>query len=112
MKLRFHARDDGPEGPMLVAVPYARPVTGQPPRYVGRKQIAVMVDGKPTYPRSDTPYECEENSDVGRRLVKLVRREGSLVPADDYTARACGVEVKAEPVRISAAKPSRKAGDE
>lgn len=109
-KLRFLARDDGPNGPMLVTVPGARPQDGQPPRYVGRR--LQMVEGRPAYVATREPFECDSDTDVGRRLVKLVRRENSLVPADAETARECGVAFKsAAPAPKPSAKSASK-GDE
>src|SRR5688572_8707692 len=99
MKLRFYAKDD-----QLVSVPGAQPAMGQPPRYVGRK--LEVKDGVPGYPGTGEAFECDEDSATGRRLVKLVRRENSLTPADAYTAAACGLEFKAETKVF--AKPSAK----
>ncbi len=86
--LRFYARAD-----LLVYVPGARPGQGESPRYVGRG----FVRGEPNkggaqYPALKEAFECDEDSDAARRLVKLTRRDGSLWPADATTAAACGVE--------------------
>lgn len=91
MKLRFFAR-----GTDKVSVPRSQRVE-QAPRYVGRSFVAPSP-GKPAeHPATRDAYECELDSDRGRRLVALVRREASLWPADEATAVACGVEfVKTE----------------
>lgn len=83
MKLSFRARED-----LLVRVPGMPPAIGQASMYVGRE-----FDAKTRgYPASKQAYEVESDSDEGRRLIKLVRREGALWPADEQTAKACGVE--------------------
>lgn len=100
-KLRFYAKDD-----RLVSIPGARPGTGAPPRYVGRK-LVVTPDG-PTYPSTGEAFECDAESDAGKELVLRVRNEvrdgygAPLTPADKLTAEACGLEFAA---------PKQKKGD-
>lgn len=81
-KLRFYAK-----GSATVSVPFSRLPIGQAASFVGR-----TFDPKArTYPATLEPYEVEANSDAGRRLVRLVRIDGDLWPADEATAAACGV---------------------
>jgi len=82
MKLRFHPRDD-----LLVRVPGFVPRVGQPDQYVGRRFDAE----KHGHPASPTAYEVDADSDAGRRLAKLCRRDNALWPADKATADFCGV---------------------
>lgn len=94
MKLSFFAKDD-----QLVTIPGAQPATGQAPRYVGRK--LELRDGAPHYPATTEAFECDSESDVGRRLVERVRNDvndgygAPLTPADKATADACGLDFKA-----------------
>lgn len=75
-KLRFFAKAD-----LLVTVP------GTPTlKYVNRAS-----DGKNAWPAVEQPFAVDPNTDAGRRLVKLTRRDQSLFPADQFTANACGV---------------------
>ena len=71
-KVRFYAKED-------------QLVVGWP-EFIGRKRDA---DGN--FPATQDPVEVESESDVGRKLIKLTRRDGSLWPADESTARLCGV---------------------
>lgn len=84
---RFYAK-----GRMLVPDPSRRQSKGQSPQYVGRKRA--MFDGQVGYPATKHPFEYDEKRrelrDMDRRLVKRCRR-GELWPADEATARACGV---------------------
>ena len=82
MKLRFYARED-----QLVPVPGSFPRIGQAPSYIGRKFVAADR----SHPATDDPYECDAETEGGRRLKKLTRRDACLWPADEATARACGV---------------------
>lgn len=100
MKLSFYARGDH-----LVTVPGVSPQGDQHLPRVGRvgggDPIGIAAppnrrDGKPTQgrslpPASESPFVVEADSDAGRRLVKLTRRDASLWPADEETAAACGV---------------------
>ncbi len=86
--LRFYARAD-----LLVSLPGARPLPGESPRYVGRFRVAGEPNkGGAKYPALREAFECDSDSDTGRRLVKLTRRDASLWCADAETARECGVE--------------------
>jgi hypothetical protein len=80
MKLRFYAREDLP-----VRYPGHIPRTGSPDNYIGREFA-------PPYRAKREAFECDSESECGRRLMKLTRRDGSLWPADEETAKACGVE--------------------
>lgn len=87
-QLAFYAR-----GTLLVSHPTARRFVGQMPRYVGRVSSLVDANGVKTggFPATKQPFVCEEDSEIGRRLVKLCSRDQSLWPADEATARACRV---------------------
>ena len=78
-KLRFFAA-----GTALVRIPYIDAVHGQSPEYVGR--TPVEVDGVVTYPATGV-HEC--TGAAAHRLAKLARRDGTVIPADEATARAC-----------------------
>lgn len=82
-KLKFFAREDE-----LVFVPYITVSPGAPERYVGRR-FEPRLRG---YPATKAPFECEANSDTGRRLLLLATRDKSLFPADEDTAKACGLK--------------------
>lgn len=102
MKLKFFARED-----LLVTVPGSRPMRGQAPEYVGRKFIPGDGTVGAQFPASEKPYECEADSDEGRRLVLLTRRDSALWPADKETADACGVEFSAVSVKDGVALPTQ-----
>jgi hypothetical protein len=84
VQLSFLARED-----QLVRVPgIGRGAVGQPVPYVGR-----VFDAKTRgYPATEEPYVVDADSDSGRRLAELCRRDQSLWPANKETAEACGVE--------------------
>lgn len=81
MKLRFYARED-----QLVFVPYITVSPGSPERYVGRR-FEPRLRG---YPATKEPFSVDAESPAGQRLIQLVARDGSLYPADEETAKACG----------------------
>ncbi len=87
MKLSFRARAGG-----LVSIPGEVRFVGSLPRYVGRSPITVQTDAGATtgYPADAEPYECDSDSEDGRRLTKRCKR-GELWPADAETARHCSV---------------------
>ena len=89
MVLRFLARRDG-------HVRYPGPsYQGQVDRHIAQTFDSALLVSHPDtagYRIDDTPFECPSDSDLGRRLVTLVRREASLIPADSPTATACGTE--------------------
>jgi hypothetical protein len=85
MQLSFYAKSD-----LLVSHPTAARIVGQHPRYVGRK--VVVVDGAATWPATQQPFVCESDTDVGRRCAEVTRKDGSLWPANEATARACNIE--------------------
>ncbi len=80
--LKFYAKSN-----LLVRVPGATPLPGQPDLYVGR----TFDPATRGYPAVNQPYEVDENTDSGRRLIRLTTIDGSLYPADEYTASICGV---------------------
>lgn len=104
MKLRFYAKGD-----LLVSVPGQTILrrnadtgaAGSPVKYVGRVHVpaklrkgpgdSVIVDEPASNPARSEAYECDSDTERGRRLMKLTRRDGSLWPADEATAAACGV---------------------
>lgn len=71
-----------------MTVPNSRPTQGQAPRYVGRKHDP---NGPTPFPAVDEPFCCDSDSDAGRRLMKLAKRDSSLFAADEATAKACGI---------------------
>jgi hypothetical protein len=69
-------------------VPGLVPAIGQAESYVGRTFDA-KTRGNPA---TKEAFEIDSDSDAGRRLAKLCRRDACLWPADKATAEACGVE--------------------
>ena len=112
MKLKFYARGDA-----LVTVPGVYPAIGQALPRVGRIQdpvqpLKVGESGLSRLKATKDPFEVDADSDAGRRLIKLVRRDQSLWPADKATAEACGVEFvelefKDDEWVLKAKKPSK-----
>lgn len=82
MILKFLAKDD-----LLVPVPGTSQFAGQVARYVGRE----WSDAIHGFPAVAEPYCVEEDSEDGRRLLKLARRDRCLLPADPETATRLGV---------------------
>jgi hypothetical protein len=84
VQLKFNARED-----QLVREPgIGRGSPGAPASYVGR-----TFDAKTRgYPAIEDAVEVDSDSDRGRRLAELCRRDGSLWPANRETAEFCGVE--------------------
>lgn len=66
----------------------ARPNGGGAFRYVGRVFDPSAPDEK--YPVSSTPYECESDTGEANYLIRCCR-DRDLLPADEATARVCGV---------------------
>lgn len=87
MILKFYACED-----TLVSVPGPRAV-GQAPRYVGRTFQPGSGGKPPSHPASEKPYQVDSDSEEGRRLKLICRRDGALYPADAETAKACGVDL-------------------
>jgi hypothetical protein len=81
MTLKFYAKED-----LLVVRPYVTLYVGGPGQYVGRK----LKNGE--YVVKDSPDEFDANSKEGKRIIKLVKRDNSLICADEYTAKTCGVQ--------------------
>lgn len=79
----------------MVAVPGTTAHAGQVSRYLGRN-TSVANAGTPeevvSYPATSEGFSCDADSDLGRRAVKLTRRDFAFWPADSDTAAACGVE--------------------
>lgn len=90
MKLSFLAKDD-----LLVVEPGTAKYAGQQARYINR----VWDEARHGFPAVDTPFTCDSDSDDGRRLSKLARRDESLLPADVETAAFLGVDFV--PMRLS-----------
>lgn len=86
-KLKFYARED-----LLVSEPFHTRIQNQPARYVGRK-FDPRIRG---YVAKQEPSEYELDSHAALRLMKIVRFNdpSPLFPADEYTARKCGVDYK------------------
>lgn len=104
MKLKFFAKKD-----LLVTLPQQvilrgnadTGARGAPVRYVGREHITAVLEKRGSElavveaarnPAVPEAFECEADSDMGRRLVKIVRRDQCLWPADLETAEACGIK--------------------
>jgi len=60
---------------------------GQFPQYLG---FARREDGT----LEPTEFTIDDTTPAGQRLLKLARRDGCFVPADETAARAIGVEFK------------------
>jgi hypothetical protein len=90
--LRFHAR------PGHVCPRPGTTFAGQLARYVGRttkiERDAAGVTVAIKHPAVEAPFECEEDSQDGKRLLRLMRVDRAsypLWPADAETASRCGV---------------------
>jgi hypothetical protein len=86
MKLRFYARSGH-----LCSLPGPR-VTGTLPKYVGRR--VRVVDGEIRNEILDEPAEFDSASREGQRLLRRMivdHKDPPLIPADEATARFCGV---------------------
>lgn len=99
--IKFYAKAD-----LLVRVPGAQAMPGQPDMYVGRDFDAESRG----YRINSTGYECDENSDSGKRLLRLVRLDNCLIPADKYTADLCGIELPSAEKSKQSSKQSSKEG--
>lgn len=97
MQLSFYAK-----GRNLVA---ANTITGpnQIRKYAGRTRRSEKIQDprnpqntvtRYSYVATQEPFTVDKNTDLGRKLMRAVRREGSLWPADQETAKACGVSFK------------------
>lgn len=88
--LRFYARHDH-----RVWYPGLRIPNGQPPIYLGRDFVRAK-DGKPSMsPATEDGFECEIDSEVGRRVVRLMTVDSIDPPffcADQETANATGLK--------------------
>lgn len=82
MLLRFYAKHDE-----LVREPGVRLIVGHRASYVGRK-FDEKTNG---FPATAEPFAVSAESAEGQRLATLCQRDGSLWPADEATAQACGV---------------------
>ena len=98
MILRFFARDG-----QLVPLPGFVPQVGQSPQYVGRTHD-VQLRG---FPATAEPhaFDSERQAAACKRLAKLTLRDRSLWPADEETAKACGVPFVAVRVVNGVAEP-------
>jgi hypothetical protein len=85
MLLKFYAH-----GSALVDVPGGH-IAGQVPRYVGREFVPGDGTKRPAHPATERAYEIDSDTDEGRRLAHICRRDGDLLPADKETAAFCGV---------------------
>ena len=83
MMLKFLAKDD-----LLVPVPGTAQFAGQVARYVNRE----WSEETQGFPATAEPYCVAEDSEDGRRLSKLARRDRCLLPADRDTAARIGAE--------------------
>lgn len=99
MKLRFYARPGH-----MCSLPGPR-VAGTLPKYVGRR--VRKVGGTIRNEITDEPAEFDSTSREGRRLIRRMivdRNDPPLIPADEATARVCGV--KFEPKAVADASPA------
>lgn len=81
--IKFYAKPDN-----LVRVPGAQSRPGQPDMYVGRN----FDPERRGYFITEAGFETDENSDSGKRLLRLARLDKCLIPADKKTADLCGIE--------------------
>jgi len=94
-KLKFFAKDDD-----LVYVPDFPRVKGAIPQYVGRKFVPADGTNGASFPASAEPFECDSEDENGKALVnKFQRGKRGLWPADEATAKACGVSFAAVEVK-------------
>lgn len=100
MILRFYAKED-----QLVHVPGFHPLPGQFHEFVGRR----FDFDKKSWPATSEPAQFDSESEPGRRLVALVRRDACLWPADEATAVACGVQFVAIEIKDGMAAMKTKA---
>ena len=105
MLLKFCAR----KNQLVNARPGVVLPIGQPVPRINR-----TLDSKGRYPADPTPFECDSESECGRNALAAMRagrKDPPLWPADEQTARACGVafvpieHVAGEWVEKSAAAP-------
>jgi len=88
MTLRFYARHDH-----RVLYPGLKTPAGMPPIYLGRDFVRA-ADGKPSSaPATITGVECEEGSEVARRIIRLMTVDAIDPPffCDKATAAATGL---------------------
>lgn len=82
------------KGRLLVPHPLKPRRVGEVAGYINRKAV-IGEDGRTAFPALPEPFEYDEKRpelrDLDRRLLKRVRRDGDLWPADAETAAACGV---------------------
>lgn len=88
--LKFFARDGH-----ILAWP-GQNVSGGSRRYIGRDTNVIQKDGETVdilHPAQEKPVEIESSSEAGQRILRLFRieDEAPLWPADEATAKACGV---------------------
>lgn len=82
MILKFYAKED-----QLVRVPDVQVLPNQPDMYVGR-WFDKATRG---YPAIESGFEIDSDTESGRRLVRLTQIDRSLFPADEATAKHCGL---------------------
>lgn len=115
-KLKFYARADL----LCNARPGFTFAPGQFPQYVGRTYE--KRDKHAAFPATEQAFECDEDSDLARNLLRKMtsrngRKDPPLYPADKYTAQKCQCEfVETEfvdgvhrPKPAAAVKPPSKA---
>lgn len=83
------------KGRLLVPHPLKPRRVGEVAHYINRKATKTE-DGRTAFPAVAEPFEYDETRPelrgMDRRLMKRVRRDGDLWPADRETAVACGVQ--------------------
>lgn len=83
MILKFCAKGD-----LLVTVPGTTTFAGQVARYVNRR----WDEAKGGFPAQTEPFAVDSDSKDGRRLAKICRRDGDLLPYDKETADFLGLK--------------------
>lgn len=82
MQINFYAKGD-----LLFPVPGTILIVGAPHKYVGRYHD---VESR-SYPAKGSHESFDDSTTEGRRILKVMRRESPLYPADKETADRCGV---------------------
>ena len=82
MKIKLVAKDD-----QMVAMPGTAQFAGQVARFINREWDEKLH----AFPAVAEPYEVDSDSDEGRRLMKITRRDRALSPHDQASADVIGV---------------------
>ena len=74
-----------------VLVPYPNRGAGEY-HFAGRSPVVDPIAKTISNPADADPVEAEEGSDVAARFIQFVVRDACMHPADEATAKACGVQ--------------------